>query len=51
MCDFQSLEGKEGMRFAFVPMTMPRAITVGTVLGYLIAGTSSSLSSESRGPA
>jgi hypothetical protein len=31
------LQGREGMRFAFVPMSLTRAITVGTVLGYTIA--------------
>jgi hypothetical protein len=31
------LQGREGMHFAFVPMSLARAITVGTVLGYTIA--------------
>jgi hypothetical protein len=30
------LQGREGMHFAFLPMTLARAITVGTVLGYAI---------------
>jgi hypothetical protein len=30
------LQGREGMHFAFVPMSLARAITVGTVLGYTI---------------
>jgi hypothetical protein len=33
------LQGREGMHFAFVPMSLARAITVGTVLGYTIAYT------------
>jgi hypothetical protein len=33
------LQGREGMHFAFVPMSLARAITVGTVLGYTIAFT------------
>jgi hypothetical protein len=32
----QALEGREGMHFAHVPMSTTRALTVGTVLGYLI---------------
>jgi hypothetical protein len=31
------LQGREGMHFAFVPMSLARAITVGTVLSYTIA--------------
>jgi hypothetical protein len=30
------LQGREGMHFAFVPMSLARAVTVGTVLGYAI---------------
>jgi hypothetical protein len=30
------LQGREGMHFAFVPMSLARAVTVGTVLGYTI---------------
>jgi hypothetical protein len=30
------LQDREGMHFAFVPMSLARAITVGTVLGYAI---------------
>ena len=31
-----SLRGLDGMHFAFVPMTLARAVTVGTVLGYTV---------------
>ena len=31
-----SLRGIDGMHFAFVPMTLARAVTVGTVLGYTV---------------
>jgi hypothetical protein len=31
------LQGREGMHFACVPMSLARAITIGTVLGYTIA--------------
>ena len=31
-----SLRGIDGMQFAFVPMTLARAVTVGTVLGYTV---------------
>jgi hypothetical protein len=34
-----SLRGLEGMHFAFVPMTLAKAVTIGTVLNYLIADT------------
>ena len=34
-----SLRGLDGMHFAFVPMTLPRAVTLGTVLGYLVSYT------------
>jgi hypothetical protein len=30
------LQGREGMHFAFVPMSLARAVTVGTVLGYTV---------------
>jgi hypothetical protein len=30
------LQGREGMHFAFVPMSLARAVTIGTVLGYTI---------------
>ena len=34
-----SLRGIDGMHFAFVPMTLARAVTVGTVLGYTVVYT------------
>jgi hypothetical protein len=36
MQSVQALEGREGMHFVHVPMSTTRALTVGTVLGYLM---------------